>query len=82
MGSGTTKGREGGGEDLEFANMVRLLFVQVFGDGGELFQGGFEVVGDFLGGNFGGGQIGGFFQRIVFQPQDVQEESINELVNQ
>ena len=49
-----------------------VLFLQILCDGGELFQGGFEVVGDFLGDDFRGGQIGGFFQRIVFQPENVQ----------
>jgi len=40
---------------FEPQNGTCRLCLQILGDGGELFQGGFEVVGDFLGDDFGGG---------------------------
>ncbi len=46
--------------------------LQVLGDCGELFQGGFEVGGDFAGDDFRGGEVGGFFEGVVFEPEDVQ----------
>ena len=37
-----------------------------------MFQGGFEVVGDFLGNHVWRGEVGAFFKRVVFQPEDVE----------
>jgi hypothetical protein len=41
-----------------------------------LFEGGFEVVGDFLSDDFGRGQIGGFFQGIILEPEDVEVDFV------
>jgi hypothetical protein len=37
-----------------------------------LFEGGFEVLDDFLGQNAGVGQVVGFFECFVSQPEDVE----------
>ena len=46
--------------------------LQILRDGGELFEGGFQIIADLLRDDFRRGQIGGFFQRFVFQLKDVQ----------
>jgi len=38
----------------------------------ELFEGGFEVVDDFLGENVGIGEIVGVFEALVSEPKDVE----------
>jgi len=55
---------------------IGRLLLQVFGDGGELFEGGFEVGGDFLGDDFGGGEVGGFFEGVVLEPEDVEVDLV------
>jgi SAM-dependent methyltransferase len=45
---------------------------QIFRDRGELLQGRFQIRRDVGGDDFGGGQVGGFFQRFVLQPEDVE----------
>ena len=52
------------------------VLLQVFGDGGELFEGSFEVGGDVGGDDFGGGEVGGFFEGVVLQPEDVQVQLV------
>ena len=47
-------------------------FLQILRNCGELFERGFQVIGDFLGDYFGCGQISGFFARVVFQPENVE----------
>ena len=37
-----------------------------------MFEGGFEVVDDFLGDDVGVGKIGGVFEGVVFEPEDVE----------
>jgi len=37
-----------------------------------LFEGGFEVVGDFLGGNVGIGDVVGFFQAFISESEDIE----------
>jgi len=56
--------------------LSRPLFLQVVGDGGELFEGGFEVGGDVGGDDFGGGQVRGVFQGVVFEPEDVEVDFV------
>ena len=46
--------------------------LQIFCDGRELFQRGFQVRSDVGGDDFWSGQVGGVFQRLVFQPEDVE----------
>jgi hypothetical protein len=45
---------------------------QVIRDFAELFQGGFEVIDDFLGENVGIGEIVGDFEAFVSEPEDVE----------
>ncbi len=49
-----------------------MFSTQVRGDFAELFETGFEGFDDFLGENVGVGQIVGFFQAFVSQPEDVE----------
>jgi hypothetical protein len=42
------------------------------GDFTELFEGGFEVVDDFLGENIRIGEIVGFFEALVSEPENVE----------
>jgi hypothetical protein len=37
-----------------------------------LFEGGFEILDDFLGGNVGSGKILGFCEVFVSEPEDVE----------
>jgi hypothetical protein len=37
-----------------------------------LFEGGFEVIDDFLGENVGIGKIVGVFEALVYKPEDVE----------
>jgi len=48
------------------------MATQVRGDFAELFEGGFEVLDDFLGENVGIGKIVGVFEAFVSQPGDVE----------
>ena len=52
--------------------MLGLFLPKVIGDEAELFEGGFEVVDDFLGDHIGIGQIGGVFEGVVFEPEEVE----------
>ena len=45
---GSARASRAGDCALAAVNFTPDLFFQVVGDGGELFEGGFEVVGDFL----------------------------------
>src|SRR5207247_8709889 len=47
-------------------------FLQILRNCGELFERGFQVIGDFLRDDFGRRQVGAFFQCFVFQPKNVQ----------
>ena len=51
-------------------------------DFAELFEGGFEVFDDFLGENVGIGEIVGFFQALVAEPEDIEAGlvAVDELV--
>ena len=51
--------------------MQRLWF-QIFRDRRELFQRRFEVGGDVGGYDFGCGKVGGFFECVVLQPENVE----------
>jgi hypothetical protein len=53
---------------------VRLL--QILRDRRELFQRGFQVGGDLGGDHVGRRQVGGFLQRLVLQPEDVEVELV------
>jgi hypothetical protein len=55
---------------VEFGQIPALL--QVLRYGLELFQGGLQVFRDLGGDDFGRREVGGFFKRIVFQPEDVE----------
>ncbi len=52
--------------------MVHGLFLQILRDGRELLHCRFQISRDVGGDDFGGGQVGGFFQSFVLQPEDVQ----------
>ncbi len=39
---------------------------------GELVQGGFQVLGDFEGDDAGVGEIGGVFEAVVLEPENVE----------
>ncbi len=41
-----------------------------------MFEGGGEVSGDVLGDDLGGGKVGGFFQGVVFEPEDVEVDFV------
>jgi len=45
-----------------------------------LFEGGFEIVNDFLGENVRIGEIVGFFQAFVSEPEDVEAGFITLMV--
>ena len=47
-------------------------FLQILCDGGELFEGGFEVGDDFGGEDVGVGEVGRVFEGIVLEPEDVE----------
>lgn len=42
------------------------------GDLAELFESGFELFNDFLGQNVGIGEVVGFFERFVSEPEDIE----------
>jgi len=44
---------------------------QVLSNCGELFEGGFQISSDFR-----SGEVGGFFEGVVFEPEDVQIDFI------
>ena len=46
------------------------LVSKVRGDLAELFQGGFEIVDNFLGENVGIGEVGGFFAAFFYETKD------------
>ena len=46
--------------------------LQILGYRRELLQRRLQIIGDFLGNDLRGRQVGGFFQGIVFQPEDVE----------
>lgn len=48
------------------------LYLQVSRNGLELFEGRLEIVGDFLGQDFGVGEVFAVFQAFVLEPEDVQ----------
>ena len=49
-----------------------MFCAQIRGDFTELFEGGFEVFDNFLGENIGIGEIVGFFQTFVAEPENVE----------
>ena len=53
-----------------------MLLSQFCGDQGELIQCGLQILGDFGGDHVWIGQIGGIFQAIVFQPEDIQTDFV------
>ena len=50
----------------------RRSFLQIIGDCGKLLQSGFKVVHNFLRNDFWRGEVGAVFQRVVFEPEDVE----------
>ena len=48
------------------------MLAQVLCDQGELVQRGLQILDDLGGDHVGGGEIGGVFQAVVFEPEDVQ----------
>ncbi len=60
-GSGLARRKKARGS----VTLLRFLSTQVIGDFAELFEGGFEVVDDFLGENVGIGKIVGVFEAFV-----------------
>lgn len=57
-------------------------YLQVVRDGGELFEGGLEIFHDVAGDDAGRGEIGGFFEGVVLEPEDVEVHlvALNEVV--
>jgi hypothetical protein len=51
---------------------IHVFCAQIRGDFTELFEGGFEVFDNFLGENIGIGEIVGFFQTFVAEPENVE----------
>ena len=58
--------------------LIFLIFLcehvgaQVSSDFAELFEGGFEVLDDFLGEKIGIGEIVGFFKAFIADPEDIE----------
>jgi hypothetical protein len=46
--------------------------LQILRDGRELFHRRFQIGGDVGGDDFRRGQVGALFQRVIFQPEDVE----------
>jgi len=59
-----------------FFELYALPHAQIRGDFAELFQGGFEVIDDFLGENVGIGKIVGVFEGFVSEPEDVETDFV------
>ena len=57
-----------------------FLTSEITCDFAELFEGGFEIVNDFLGENVRIGEIVGFFQAFVSEPEDVEAGFITLMV--
>ena len=51
---------------------VNPPLLEIIGNLRKLFQGGFQVFGNLGGDNVRVGQVGGVFQAVVFQPEDVK----------
>ena len=49
-----------------------MCIAEVIRNQSELFERSFEVVGDLLGEHVGFGQIGGVFEALVLEPEDVE----------
>ena len=56
---------------------MSLKFIR---DCAELFEGGFEIIDDFLGKNVGIGKIVGIFEAFVSEPEDIEADFV--VVNQ
>ena len=57
---------------LPVINWLPSFFLQIIADEAELVQGGYEVVGDFLGDDVGAVEVFGFFKGFIFEPEDVE----------
>ena len=57
---------------FSFLYIVVTSIPQIRGDFAELFEGGFEIFDDLLGENIGIGEIVGFFEAFVAEPEDVR----------
>jgi len=57
---------------LLLSSFRRFFLAQIRGDFAELFQGGFEILTDFLGQNVGVGKVVRLFEAFVSEPEDVE----------
>jgi len=56
---------------VRYAPPALFRLLHIGGDFAELFKGGFEVDNDFLGEDVGIGEVVGFFEAFVSDPEDV-----------
>jgi len=57
---------------LPLLSVLKPVRTEIIRDFAELFEGGFEVFDDFLGGNVRVGQVVGFFEGFVSKPEDIE----------